>query len=172
MGWVYDIISHLSHLKTARRLSDLFKPLMFTDFKCLSVNIRGLNKSFKHRVVFRWLDHQHSPFVFLQETYSSDECENIWQAEWGDEVFFSYGTKHSKGTMILINPKTKRSAKLRKKFATKAADTLYWIFYSQTSNIAQWLLDVMARASETLNGCDVPEWFRTIIIEHATETYW
>ena len=77
------------------------------DLKCLSVNIRGLNKSLKRRTVFRWLHNQHCPFVFLQETYSSKECENIWQAEWGGEVFFSHGTKHSKGTMILINPKIK-----------------------------------------------------------------
>ena len=77
------------------------------DFKGLSVNIRGLNKSLKRRTVFRWLHHQHCPFVFLQETYSSEECENIWQAEWGGEVSFSHSTKHSKGTMILINPKIK-----------------------------------------------------------------
>ena len=77
------------------------------DLKCLSVNIRGLNKSLKRRTVFRWLHNQHCPFVFLQETYSSKECENIWQAEWGGEVFFSHGTKHSRGTMTLINPKTK-----------------------------------------------------------------
>ena len=77
------------------------------DLKCLSVNIRGLNKALKRRAVFRWLHNQHCPFVFLQETYSSKECENIWQAEWGGEVFFSHGTKYSKGTMILINPKIK-----------------------------------------------------------------
>jgi len=93
------------------------------DLKCLSVNIRGLNKSLKGRTVFRWLHNQQCPFVFLQETYSSKECENIWQAEWGGEVFFSHGTKHSKGTMILINPRTK--CKVEKKIATKTADTSY-----------------------------------------------
>lgn len=77
------------------------------DIKCLSVNIRGLNKSLKRRSVFRWLHHQNCSFVFLQETYSSKECENFWQAEWGGETFFSHGTNHSKGTMILINPKIK-----------------------------------------------------------------
>ena len=87
------------------------------DLKCLSVNIRGLNKSLKRRTVFRWLHNQHCPFVFLQETYSSKECENIWQAEWGGEVFFSHGTKHSKGTMILINPRTK--CKVEKKICGK-----------------------------------------------------
>ena len=77
------------------------------DIKCLSVNIRGLNKTLKRRSVFRWLHRQNCSFVFLQETYSLKECENVWQAEWGGEVSFSHGTNHSKGTMILINPKIK-----------------------------------------------------------------
>ena len=77
------------------------------DIKCLSVNIRGLNKTLKRHSVFRWLHRQNCSFVFLQETYSLKECENVWQAEWGGEVFFSHGTNHSKGTMILINPKIK-----------------------------------------------------------------
>ena len=38
------------------------------DIKCLSVNIRGLNKALKRRTVFRWLHQQNCPFVFLQET--------------------------------------------------------------------------------------------------------
>ena len=58
------------------------------DIKSLSVNIRGLNKALKRRTVFRWIHHQNCPFVFLQETYSSKECENVWRAEWGGEIFF------------------------------------------------------------------------------------
>ena len=30
--------------------------------------------------------------------------EIIWRNEWGGKVFFSHGTKHSKGVCILINP--------------------------------------------------------------------
>ena len=46
------------------------------------------------------------PFCFfLQETYSSKECENVWRAEWGGAIFFSHGTNHSKGALILIDPK-------------------------------------------------------------------
>ena len=81
------------------------------------MSVRGLNKSLKRRTVFRWLHHQNCPFVFLQETYSSKECEKNWQAEWGGEAFFSHGTKHSKGTMILINPKT--NCKVEKKICDK-----------------------------------------------------
>lgn len=46
-----------------------------SDFKCLSVNIRGLNTSFKRRTICRWLHHQHCAFVLLQETYSSKKCK-------------------------------------------------------------------------------------------------
>jgi len=87
------------------------------DFKCLPVNIRGLNKSLKRCTVFRWLHIQHCPFVFLQETYSSKEYENTWQVEWGGEVFLSHGTKHSKGTMILKNIKIQ--CKVEKKICDK-----------------------------------------------------
>ena len=29
----------------------------------------------------------------------------MWEAEWGGKVFFSHGSTHSKGVMILVNPK-------------------------------------------------------------------
>ena len=40
----------------------------------------------------------------LQETYSEPGDENIWKKEWGGELIFSHGTKHSKGVCNLINP--------------------------------------------------------------------
>ena len=42
--------------------------------------------------------------IFLQETYSEPSNEMIWKSEWGGEIFFSHGTKHSKGVCILIHP--------------------------------------------------------------------
>ena len=48
------------------------------------------------------------PFCFFTRNlhlYSSKECENVWRAEWGGEIFFSHGTNHSKGALILIDPK-------------------------------------------------------------------
>ena len=75
------------------------------DIKGLSLNVRGLNKSLKRRAVFRWLHQQNCSFLFLQESYSSKECENAWKAEWGGKVFFNNGTKHSKATMILFHLK-------------------------------------------------------------------
>ena len=75
------------------------------NIKCESLNVRGLNKSIKRRSIFRWLHNQNNHLTFLQETYSSKDCAKTWEAEWGGKVFFSHGTSHSKGVMILVNPK-------------------------------------------------------------------
>jgi len=75
------------------------------DIKCLSINIRGLNKSIKRRSVFRWIHNQKAQFIFLQETHSTQINTDFWTAEWGGKIFFSHGTSNSKGVMILINPK-------------------------------------------------------------------
>ena len=41
-------------------------------------------------------------YIFIQETYSSEENEKQWTNEWGGHITFSHGTKHSKGSAILI----------------------------------------------------------------------
>ena len=41
-------------------------------------------------------------YIFIQETYSSEENEKQWINEWGGHITFSHGTKHSKGSAILI----------------------------------------------------------------------
>jgi len=35
-------------------------------------------------------------------TLASTEVENIWKSQWKGEMFFSHGTEHSKGVLILI----------------------------------------------------------------------
>ena len=80
-------------------------PIEILDIKCLSVNTSGLNKSIKHRSVFRWIHNQNVHFTFLQETHSLKLSADTWSAEWGGKVFFSHGTTNSKGITMLINPK-------------------------------------------------------------------
>ena len=38
----------------------------------------------------------------MQESYSTPEAEKIWKSQWKGEMFFSHGTEHSKGVLILI----------------------------------------------------------------------
>ena len=58
----------------------------------------------KRRKIFRWFHKQKSDLIFQQETYSSADIEKTWSTEWGGEIFFKTGSKHSKGVAILINP--------------------------------------------------------------------
>lgn len=74
------------------------------DLNAVSFNARGLNKSIKRRKLFRWLHLNKFDVVFLQETYSDASLEASWRAEWGGEIFFAHGSKHSRGVMILFRP--------------------------------------------------------------------
>ena len=73
--------------------------------KIVTLNVRGLNKSIKRRSIFRWLHKQKAHFYFLQETYNDEKLKALWEAEWGGNIFCSHGTNHSKGVLILLNPK-------------------------------------------------------------------
>jgi len=75
------------------------------NLKCLSLNVSGLNKSIKRHSIFRWLHKQIKDVIFLLEMYSSNITGKIWENEWGRKVLYNHGTCHSKGVMILLNPK-------------------------------------------------------------------
>ena len=68
------------------------------------LNVRGIREQRKRRSIFTYLKDKKSKFYFLQETYSELNDEIIWRNEWGGEIFFSHGTKRSKGVCILIHP--------------------------------------------------------------------
>ncbi len=75
-----------------------------TNFKVLSLNIRGLNQEKKRRSLFKWLKVNDIKICFLQETYSTSEVENRWRNEWGGKAFFVHGTNHARGVTILFKP--------------------------------------------------------------------
>ena len=95
-----------------RSVSNCFNTLMqdgneisSINFKIVSLNVRGLNNSIKRRKVFKWLHRQTAHCYFLQETFSTEQSINIWRSEWGGNIFYSHGSNHSKGVMILVNPR-------------------------------------------------------------------
>ena len=75
--------------------------------KIVSLNVRGIRDPTKRRTIFSYLKDQKASFYFLQETYSESSDENVWRNEWGGEVFFSHGSKHSRGVCILVDPSNK-----------------------------------------------------------------
>jgi len=50
---------------------------------------------------FSWLVNSDADIFFLQETYSTRDIENIWRKQWKGEMFFSHGSSHSRGVLIL-----------------------------------------------------------------------
>ena len=75
-----------------------------TRIKVLSLNVRGLRNQIKQRAIFSYLKRQKADFYCLQESYSKEGDERIWQAEWGGAIFFSHGTEHARGVCILQKP--------------------------------------------------------------------
>ena len=72
------------------------------NFKLLSLNARGIPSLEKRKALFGWLMKDRADICFLQESYSTPEVEKIWKSQWKGEMFFSHGTEHSRGVLILI----------------------------------------------------------------------
>ena len=66
------------------------------EFNLLSLNVRGIRTFEKRKAVFSWLVNSDADIIFLQETYSTRDIENIWRKQWKGEMFFSHGSNHSK----------------------------------------------------------------------------
>ena len=63
-----------------------------TDFKLVSLNVRGLRSINKRKALFMWLTKQRADIVFHQETYSSIEDEKFWNTQWKGKMLFSHGS--------------------------------------------------------------------------------
>ena len=68
----------------------------------MSLNARGLRTFDRRKAFFNWLTKSSADICFLQETCSTSEVENIWKKQWKGDMFFSHGTGHSKGVLILV----------------------------------------------------------------------
>lgn len=69
----------------------------------ISLNTRGLKDNIKRKAIFLFCKEQKANCVFLQETHSVEADTKFWKLQWGDSIFFSHGTSHSAGVMILFN---------------------------------------------------------------------
>jgi len=69
------------------------------NFKMLSLNVRGIRSLEKRKAVLIWLNKQNADIIYLQETYSTKEIENIWRCQWKGPIFFAHGTNRSCGVL-------------------------------------------------------------------------
>ena len=72
------------------------------NFGVLSLNARGIRTLEKRKALFHWLSKEKAEVVFLQETYSSPEVENVWKTQWKGDLYFAHGSEHSRGVLILV----------------------------------------------------------------------
>ena len=71
--------------------------------KCISINCRGLHKTFKRKSIFNLC--KKYDISCLQETYISDTNFNAWKLEWPGVFFHISGSNNSNGLIILVNNK-------------------------------------------------------------------
>ena len=84
------------------------------NFKMLSLNVRGIRSFDKRKGIFHWLVNEKSDIIFLRETYSTLGVENVWKSQWRGDIFFSHGSEHSKGVMILFKEKFDYEIKIQR----------------------------------------------------------
>ena len=105
------------------------------DLKLLSLNIRGLRDFVRRKAVVNWINKQNADIIFLQETYSTTEIENEWRYQWKGDMFFSHGSNHSKGVLIL----TKNDLDFRAKKVTTDKNGRFIIMNAEIQD-SQFLL--------------------------------
>ena len=82
------------------------KILRKSESRLLSLNVNGLNDKSKRLKLFHWLKSMNTDIVLFQEIYSSKASKNEWKNDWGTKsLYFSHGTKHSKGCSKLFSNK-------------------------------------------------------------------
>ena len=77
-----------------------------TDINCkiYSLNVKGIRERDKREKIFSWCKDKGADIVFLQETFSTRDIEDRWSSIWEGSIYFSHGSNHSKGVLVLIAP--------------------------------------------------------------------
>ena len=75
---------------------------MATGLTLLTLNVRGIRDNAKRKRILEWCKTKREDIIFLQETYSTPDVEARWRSEWDGTIYFSHGTNHSKGVLVLI----------------------------------------------------------------------
>ena len=71
--------------------------------KVCTFNVKGLNDSSKRKQLFHWLKLNKYSICLLQELHCQEHTYDIWEKEWGGEIFLSGNSSNSMGVGILVN---------------------------------------------------------------------
>ena len=73
--------------------------------KIVTMNVRGLHDNRKRKEIFMYVNKMGFDLVFLQETHSTRNDENIWRNELGGPIEFAHGEYNARGVAILFHPR-------------------------------------------------------------------
>lgn len=65
-------------------------------------NVNGLANAKKRRELFGWLRLHKIDVALIQETHCTNDKVNLWQSEWGGNIFCSNDTSSSRGVMVML----------------------------------------------------------------------
>ena len=71
-------------------------------FSVLPLNVRGIRDLTKRKSIFTWVRNRKADIIFLQETYSTFDVIDSWKYQWPGDMYYSHGSNHSKGVLVLI----------------------------------------------------------------------
>lgn len=66
-----------------------------------SINARGIRNLLKRKSLFLFCQSKGADFYFIQESHACEADVNFWRSQWGNDVWFSFGTNHSAGVLVL-----------------------------------------------------------------------
>jgi exonuclease III len=73
---------------------------------CVSVctiNVNGIRNKFRRKSLFKILKQKKYDIICLQETFILDKDKDLWEKEWGGQLYCSSVSSHSKGQVTLIS---------------------------------------------------------------------
>ena len=68
--------------------------------------MRGLGNRVKRTCVFNYFRDKQLDIIFMQEVHCKRNTSIIWQQEWGSNWYTASGDNQSRGTVIMINPRS------------------------------------------------------------------
>ena len=72
----------------------------------ITLNVRGLPSSYKHRKLFIWFQKQSADVIFIQETHCTKNKINAFKNSWTGHSFYALtNLAYSRGSGILLNPR-------------------------------------------------------------------
>ena len=75
------------------------------DNRLITINGRGLRNKIKRRAIFKYIKTNKIQVSCLQECHILDKDIELWEKEWGGEMFVLPGSEYSKGQIILVSKK-------------------------------------------------------------------